>query len=92
MGMTTKTGVNPIESAHASLRCHAKSKSTEQRCKAPAVRGWKVCRCHGAGGGAPRGTAHGMYKHGRRTIEAMEQRRALRLLMSMSRDTIGLLK
>jgi hypothetical protein len=62
------------------------------RCKAPAVRGWKVCRCHGAGGGAPRGEGHGMYKHGGRTIEATELRRALRLLLSSSRDLISELR
>ena len=36
-----------------SPRCTATSKRTRQRCKAPAVRGWNVCRFHGARGGAP---------------------------------------
>jgi hypothetical protein len=31
-------------------RCTAKSKRTGHRCNAPAVRGWKVCRFHGARG------------------------------------------
>lgn len=35
------------------LRCHARSKTTGERCKAPAVKGWKVCRMHGARGGRP---------------------------------------
>jgi hypothetical protein len=35
------------------LRCHAKSKRSGLQCRAPAVRGSKVCRMHGAAGGAP---------------------------------------
>ena len=45
-------------------RCTATSKRTRQRCKAPAVRGWTVCRFHGARGGAPKGEANGAWKHG----------------------------
>jgi hypothetical protein len=30
---------------------------------APAVRGYLVCRMHGAGGGAPIGKPNGNYKH-----------------------------
>jgi len=42
---------NPMNSADAAPRCRAKTKSTGERCKAPAVNGWRVCRVHGAGGG-----------------------------------------
>lgn len=87
--MTTKTSDNPLDLARAAPRCHAKSKRSGERCKAPAVNGKRVCRAHGAGAGAPRGKAHGMYKHGGRTIEATEQRRALRALLSTSRDLTG---
>ena len=45
-------------------RCTAKSKRTGQRCNAPAVRGYNVCRFHGARGGAPKGKANGAWKHG----------------------------
>ena len=45
-------------------RCTARSKRSGQRCRAPAVRGWKVCRFHGARGGAPEGEANGAWKHG----------------------------
>ena len=48
-------------------RCSATSKRTKKRCKAPAVRGWTVCRFHGARGGAPKGEANGSYKHGLHT-------------------------
>lgn len=68
---------NPIDKAHAAPRCTARSKRTGAGCKAPAKRGWRVCRFHGAGGGAPRGTAHGQFKHGRFTCEAIALRRAV---------------
>ena len=45
--------MNSMEKAHAALRCHARSKRTGLPCKAPAVRGFRVCRMHGARGGAP---------------------------------------
>jgi len=50
---------NPMHNAHVAPRCGAKSKRTGQPCRAPAVRGWKVCRMHGARGGAPKGEANG---------------------------------
>jgi hypothetical protein len=53
-----------------SPRCSATSKRTKERCKAPAVRGWNVCRFHGAGGGAPKGRANGSYMHGLYTRQA----------------------
>jgi hypothetical protein len=34
------------------LRCHAKSKRNGLACQSPPVRGYRVCRMHGAGGGA----------------------------------------
>ena len=88
-GAMTKTITNPMHKAHAAPRCHAKSKRSGERCKAPAVRGKRVCRMHGARAGAPKGSKHGMYKHGARTQQATLRKRALRLLMSMSRDLIG---
>jgi hypothetical protein len=55
-------------------RCSATSKRTRERCKAPAVRGWTVCRFHGARGGGPKGERNGMYRHGLNTKEAMKER------------------
>ena len=60
---------------HMSPRCSARSKRTGQRCQAPTVRGWTVCRFHGAGGGGPKGARNGSYKHGLFTAEAVELRR-----------------
>ncbi len=53
---------NPIHKAQGACRCAAKAKRTGLPCKAPAVRGWNVCRMHGAGGGAPRGKGNGMWQ------------------------------
>jgi hypothetical protein len=52
-------GWNEI-SAHEAPRCRAKSKRTGKPCRAPAVRGSRVCRMHGAGGGAPTGKRMGI--------------------------------
>jgi len=42
--------------------------------KAPAVRGYSVCRMHGAGGGAPKGNRNAL-KHGGRSAEVTAARR-----------------
>lgn len=77
----SEADANPMQSAHASSRCTARSKRTGAPCRAPAVRGWSVCRMHGARGGAPAGKANGAWRHGERTAEAMEhQRRVMRLV------------
>ena len=74
-----------------SPRCHATSKRPGERCKAPAVRGWTVCRFHGARGGAPKGERNGMYRHGLYTKEAIEERRLLRELLRQSRKALAAL-
>jgi len=70
-------------------RCSATSKRTRQRCKAPAVRGWRVCRFHGAHGGAPEGQRNGMYRHGLFTKEAKTDRVLLRALITRSREALA---
>ncbi len=77
--------INPAQRLNDAPRCHAKAKSTGERCKGPAVTGWAVCRVHGAGGGAPRGQAHWNWKHGERSIEAVELRRMVNELARMAR-------
>ena len=54
-------------------RCSAGSKRTGLSCKAPAVRGFRVCRMHGARGGAPQGKQNGNYKHGSRSKEVLPE-------------------
>ena len=49
---------NPMQSAHAAPRCTARSKRTGAPCGNPAVRGWRVCRMHGARGGHEAGQDH----------------------------------
>jgi hypothetical protein len=65
------------------IRCRARSKRSGKPCQAPAVKGWAVCRMHGAGGGAPLGNKNAL-KHGRYTTEAIAMRRAIRALLRAS--------
>lgn len=74
---------------HLSPRCTATSKRTRKPCRAAAVRGWAVCRFHGARGGAPRGARNGAYKNGDHTKEAIEAQRVIRELIRASRDTLA---
>ena len=69
-------------------RCMATSKRTGVACQAPAVRGWSVCRFHGARGGGPRGERNGMYRHGLYTQEALEERRLVNDLIRQVRSAI----
>ncbi len=61
--------IDPAQRLRDAPRCRATAKRTGERCKCPAVKGWQVCRVHGARGGAPAGKAHGMWKHGGRSRE-----------------------
>jgi hypothetical protein len=75
-----KSGGAPLKSTlamHRSPRCTATSKRTRQRCQAPAVTGWTVCRFHGARGGGPKGARNGAYRTGLHTAEAVAERRLL---------------
>lgn len=60
---------------HKSPRCTAHSKRTGLPCCNPAVRGWSVCRMHGARGGQGSGNRNPAYKHGGRTKEVEHLRR-----------------
>jgi hypothetical protein len=68
-------------------RCRARSKRTGKPCKAPAVKGWLVCRMHGAGGGAPQGNRNAL-RHGRYTADAIAVRQQLRALLRESRELL----
>ena len=72
-----------------SPRCTATSKRTRERCKAPAVKGWSVCRFHGANGGGPSGSRNGRYVHGLYTREALEERKSISALIQKSRKALG---
>ena len=73
---------NLMQKAHDAPRCGARSKRTGESCRAPAVRGFSVCRMHGARGGAPEGKRNGNYRHGSRTKEMAALRH---LINSLSR-------
>ena len=81
-----KSNTNPMHKAHSARRCHATTKTTGNRCKAPAKRGWQVCRMHGAGGGAPIGPNNGAWVHGDRSEKALRIRRNLMELLRMAKD------
>lgn len=62
---------------HRSQRCTAHSKRTGLPCKNPAVRGWTVCRMHGAMGGQGSGKANPAYQHGLRSMAHCESRKLI---------------
>ncbi len=72
-----KSDTNPMQRAHAAPRCTARSKRSGFLCKNPAVKGWRVCRMHGAGGGHGSGKANPAYKHGMRSREWAEMRKEI---------------
>src|SRR6056297_2562697 len=74
-------GDNPMSKAHAAPRCTATSKRTGERCKGPAVRGWRVCRFHGAGGGHSPGKDHPSWRHGMPSQEWIETWRKINELV-----------
>jgi hypothetical protein len=69
-----------------SPRCKATSKRTRKPCMAPAVKGWAVCRFHGARGGAPKGERHGRYRYGLYTQSAIAERARVRDLIRAVRS------
>ena len=83
--------MNRVYAFQKAPRCSATSKRTGKPCQAPAVRGWTVCRFHGAGGGAPKGARNGRYKNGLFTTEAVEERRVIRELLRRSSDVLAAL-
>ena len=81
-----KSDDNPMKSAHAAPRCTATSKRAGERCKCPAVKGWTVCRFHGARGGHGPGKANPAYRHGMRMREWQEMRKAINDLVRMEKE------
>lgn len=77
---------------HRAPRCTARSKRTGLPCKSPAVRGWEVCRMHGARGGSKRGPSANAWKHGMRSAAAQEERREIRELIAEARELVASLE
>ena len=76
---SAKNNVNwqrALRAANSVKRCGAKTRSSHP-CKSPAMPNGR-CRMHGGKSpGAPRGAAHGRYKHGRYARETQEKRREI---------------
>jgi len=87
-----KHDANTMQRAHQPLRCTARSKRSGRTCKAPAVRGWKVCRMHGARGGHGPGRDHPQYQHGGRSRDTEEIRKFVTALAREARDHLGDMK
>ena len=87
-----KGDADPMHKAHAAPRCTAKSKRTGERCKAPAVKGWRVCRMHGAWGGHTAGSSHPSWKHGMRSREWIETRKHINELSREAKEIKALIK
>src|SRR6059058_5144085 len=71
---------------YAAPRCRATSKRTGLPRRSPAVKGYRVCRMHGARGGAPAGKRNGNFRHGGRTKEAISASRYINALARLLRD------
>ena len=76
--------IHPAQRLADAPRCTAKAKTTGSRCKGPAVNGWKVCRMHGAKGGAPSGPANGMWRHGERSVERKLNRQNIKAIYKLA--------
>jgi hypothetical protein len=79
-------GQGQLGVSNAAPRCRAKSKRTGLPCRSPAVRGYRVCRMHGARGGAPEGKRNGNFRHGGRTKDATHASRYINELARRLRD------
>ena len=77
---------NPMHRCNAAPRCRAKSKRTGLPCRSPAVNGHRVCRMHGAGGGAPMGKSNDNFRHGGRTKAATDASGYINALARLVRD------
>jgi hypothetical protein len=88
VGYDTIGPADPMNRRYAfqkARRCHATSKRTKKRCGAPALKGWEVCRFHGARGGGPTGKRNGAYRSGAYTKEVRAARRQLADLIRETR-------
>lgn len=84
-GRAEKSRNNPMRlPMHLACRCRARSKRSGLQCQAPAVRGYEVCRMHGAGGGAPKGNKNAL-RHGLFAGEAIATRRGVAELTKQAR-------
>ena len=69
--------------------CGARTRSGRP-CQQPRVTGRPRCRLHGGapGSGAPTGERNGRYQHGHYTKEAKAERRWIRSLLHLAKETL----
>lgn len=72
-------------------RCKARSKQSGQKCQGFCVKGFSVCRMHGARSNPRRGPEHGRYRTGFYTQEALAERRALADTIRQARAGVAML-
>ena len=74
---------------NAAPRCKARSKRSQQACRAPAIRGRDTCRMHGGRSpGAPKGERNGNFKLGLHTNEIMALKRELSAIWRNARQLL----
>jgi hypothetical protein len=80
--------MDPTARLNAAPRCTAKSKRSQQACRAPAVKGRNVCHIHGGRSpGAPKGNTRAL-KHGHYSKDAIAARRQIAELLKSARRTL----
>ena len=85
MAKSDDNPMNPVHRLRSARRCHATAKSSGVRCKCPAMRGWRVCRVHGARGGHAAGPRHPQWKHGGRSQQVLLATRLATFLSKAAR-------
>ncbi|CUJ99533.1 Periplasmic glucans biosynthesis protein [Ruegeria denitrificans] len=78
--------MDPTKRLNDAPRCTATAKSSGMRCRAPAVRGWSVCRMHGARGGHAAGSSHPSWKHGERSRSTERTRKTISELIRADKE------
>jgi hypothetical protein len=84
--LTGQIGIDPQDPIEGMLS----AQMIAANAAALAVRGWAVCRMHGARGGAPKGEANGNYKTGEHTAEVREARRLVRAILRRAKEAMRL--
>ena len=92
-GCPSSSGVGGVQTRndrqpHAKRPRRASLQSQSKRTGKPCLRyGYRVCRMHGARGGAPTGKRNGKYRDGMRTKEAVQAARLISLLSRFARKS-----
>ena len=69
-------------------RCQAKAKKTGKRCRLVAMKGKRVCYLHGGRSPGPPKCNKNALKHGHYTEQAIRDRKLVRTLIDLTKETI----